>query len=523
MRRYVRVAIVLLLMMSSLMSSQTRQGTFENSLVIAPLYVDLAMASAEKFAKDAATLKTTVGSAPYVLLGFASFLRVQYPAVPIDRKITEADMAPSLAEADLIVKRAADNGLVTHMSIVSGFFHSYNELRYSAVQEDARNAQWFADGLIAEPADLRDPTTVPRTVWVTPSRYADPLHTRIEEGARILGAHLAGLMARNPNTFLTVSGDGETEFSWERNLTEEGSARKENAPILYTDYSPFTIAEFRDWIHSSRYNGDLTPETDENGDGKTFNRDFSTTFKTWQLKYFDNSGPIPFADYVRLPEKMPTTGRYAIPEGFDAPRVELDSNPYWRLWMEFRQEVIRNWNRDFATWITTSPDPATGYRIPPARYYTHQIPGDLIFGDTDNPRLRMSASPIKTAVIDPIGSTGVTAFNGFDGRKHVKTATPELYSNLYMTSDNWGIMEYNPSMPYAPTMPPSNDLRYYMTELRMLQNFHPHVLIPFAWSDYPQHKHFNIQGSTFEKALKQFVKDVGNTPWFSWRAKLRGQ
>jgi hypothetical protein len=90
-----------------------------------------------------------------------------------------------------------------------------------------------------------------------------------------------------------------------------------------------------------------------------------------------------------------------------------------------------------------------------------------------------------------------------------------------MTSDNWGIMEYNPSLSYSNDVPSSDELPYYMNELRMLWQFRPHVIIPFAWSDLPQHRKFTIQGSTFEQALNRFVRDVGQTPWFSWRAVLR--
>jgi hypothetical protein len=170
--------------------------------------------------------------------------------------------------------------------------------------------------------------------------------------------------------------------------------------------------------------------------------------------------------------------------------------------------------------VTTSPDPDTGYTIPPSHFYTHQIPADLIFGRRDDARLKTSASYVETAVIDPIGSTGVTAFNGWDGRRTVKTATPALYSELFMTSDNWGIMEYNPSVPYANKIPPNSDPQYYSSELRNLWNFRPHLLVPFAWSDVPSLKAYNIKNSVFQKSLRDLVKSIGAKPWFSWRATL---
>src|SRR5215471_16041406 len=94
--------------------------------------------------------------------------------------------------------------------------------------------------------------------------------------------------------------------------------------------------------------------------------------------------------------------------------------------------------------------------------------------------IKTSASSIQTAVVTPFGSTGVTAFNGWDGRNAARTATPALYSALYMTSDDWGIMEYNPSVPYANNVAPNGDPQYYASELRNLWNFGPHVIAPFA-------------------------------------------
>jgi hypothetical protein len=62
---------------------------------------------------------------------------------------------------------------------------------------------------------------------------------------------------------------------------------------------------------------------------------------------------------------------------------------------------------------------------------------------------------------------------------------------------------------------PSSDISYYLAELRSLYRYRPHVIVPFAWSDVPHHKHMNIQNSTFESALIRFIGEVGNTPWVS--------
>jgi hypothetical protein len=500
--------------------SQLTSGTYENSLVLAPLYIEYQNASDQEFASQVQQLKTQIPAAPYVKVGFGTFLTLSFPDVPLDAPLDPSAMAQDVSTIDTIVDRARTNGIVVHVALISGFFHNANPLRYAAIRQDVRNAQWFADGYIADPSQLQDPSKVPASVWVTPSRYAQPLRSRIEEGVRRIAQRLAQKMRQYPETLLTVSGDGEVELTFERNFSEQGTQPSNLKQIIYTDYSPFMVAEFRDSMRA-RYPGDLNPNTDDDGDGHTFNRDFGQSFTSWNLQYFDNSGPISFAQYVNLPDKLPKSGPYFLQGGFDAPRQEKTDDPFWSAWIDFRKKAVGNWVKDFATWMTSSADPDTGFTIPPSHLYTHQIPADLIFGKNDDPRLKTSASYIETAVIDPLGSTGVTAFNGWDGRHSFETATPPLFSTLFMTSNNWGIMEYNPSLPYANNIAPNSDPQYYATQLRNLWNFRPHLLVPFGWSDDPSRKAANIKGSPFQKALRDFVASVGKKPWFSWHATLQ--
>jgi hypothetical protein len=111
-----------------------------------------------------------------------------------------------------------------------------------------------------------------------------------------------------------------------------------------------------------------------------------------------------------------------------------------------------------------------------------------------------------------MGSTGVTVFNTFDGRNYGKTGTTELFKLLSRSGANWGVFEYNLSVPVR-TDTPSTDMSYYMSELRTLYEYRPHVIVPFAWTDTPHLKTMNIQNTTFEAALKRFIADVGNVPW----------
>jgi hypothetical protein len=174
--------------------------------------------------------------------------------------------------------------------------------------------------------------------------------------------------------------------------------------------------------------------------------------------------------------------------------------------------MVSNYVRDFAQWVTTSPG-RNGFTIPAERYYSHQIPADYLFDQSDNIRLHTSASPVETAFIAPFGGPGVTAYNIFDGKRHLRTATPLLLSQLARQSRNWAVLEYNPSAPVRTGLSPSDDLGYYAEQLRLLYRFRPHVLVPFPWTELPEHSQVAIQGKPFERALAGFIKEIGKTPW----------
>ena len=423
-------------------------------------------------------------------------------------------MSGTLDTIDRMVHRAQNASIPLHISITSGFFHGTNDLRRAAIEQDVRNAQWFSDGWIADPSTFKSSSasTLPSEVWTTPSRYAKLLRSRMEEGVRIVGSRLAAQMLAHPGTLLTVSGDGEVEFSFERNITGGEHVVAGNFSTI-ADYSPFMIEEFRDWIEHSRFEGDLTPATDDNHDGHIFNRDFKTNFATWRLRYYDASGPVPYSTYLKLAAKLPASGPYFVAGGFDAPRVSMPGDAYWELWMRFRKQTIADYVHDFAVWITTTTARGNSFRIPASRFYSHQIPADYLFGDSNNLRLKTSASFLDTAFIAPIGSSGVTVFNAFDGKVHKKTGTAALYDSISRSSANWGIFEYNASVPVGKAVTSANDMSYFVNELNLLYSYRPHVIVPFAWSDQKEHKSLNIQNTTFEAALSRFISEVGTSSW----------
>ena len=465
-------------------------------LFIAPLYPEYTLVSPEEFAHEVAELKRRLPESGGVHIGFSAFLNVEFRELDPSKPIGAAALKPTMDQLSLILSRARANKLPIHISISSGFFHGYNLLREAAIRKDVRNAQWFSDGWIADPQDLSSKSDIPRAAWITPSRYAQPLRQRMQESMTILGKQLAAAMKQNPETLLKISGDTEVELSFARNLDPNGSPRAGGRVVL-ADYSPFMIAEFRDWIRNKRYARDASPATDDDHDGHTFNNDFRQQFRTWQLRYFNESGPISYDEYRAMSDKLPKSGPYLIEGGFDAPRQTAPDNPLWKAWQEFRVRVIANYQHDFAEWITADS------RIPASRYFTHQIPAEYLFEGKDHARLETSASPLETAFIPGVGSPGVTVFDVFDGRSYSRTSNPAMFKRL-QEAGAWSIVEYNPSVPSVA------DESHYMNSLMTLYSFRPSMIVPFAWTNEDQHNPYRIQNTAYETALRKFVQEAGS-------------
>src|ERR1700680_2696530 len=85
-------------------AAQAVKPSYSDSFVLAPLYIEYATVSDRKFAEEAAGLRRRIGAAPPVLLGFATFLNLDYDGTPdLNKPIEEEMLASKLREADLIV------------------------------------------------------------------------------------------------------------------------------------------------------------------------------------------------------------------------------------------------------------------------------------------------------------------------------------------------------------------------------------------------------------------------------------
>jgi hypothetical protein len=478
---------------------------------ILPNWGSFFSATDAEFAVEAAELKARIPEGRRVRVGFTPYISVGMAAAdPSDTAAIRAAIAPAIARMDTAIARARANGLALGITFFTAIRAAYDEAQFAFEREDRRNAQWHADHAIAGG-------------WVTLSRYARRQRAVEEAHLRELGAAIAARMAAYPDTFVAASGDGEVELSGDP-ADEQGRAIREG-PLA--DYSPFAVAEFRDWLRGTGLYAPGQPFAGEayaqaaryagaGGLGQ-LNIDAGTSFSTWTLRYhewsladnpFADAGAIPAAQYEQPGWTPPDAG-----EGFfDPPRQQISGHPWWVLWDQFRQTMVWRYNRNLARWITTSPDPLSGATVPPDRWFTDQIPADYLFGHTpQNPdrRLVTSASPWWTADVSPYGSIGITSFNANLGNGIVAPTLANVAPHIAARGVRWGIFEWNPVAPSSADVDiyPEAYLEIYRADMRLVEQYKPSILVPHVWN----HPDFRIKDSGFEVALRELAGRL-NTP-----------
>lgn len=484
---------------------------------ILPQWSDLQSATAATIAQQAQELRSRIGEGPRVKVGFTAYVHVSMsPVDPLDPLAVRGALASTFAQIDSAVARASAAQIPICLSFVTAIRHAFDLQQIAAQAEDRRNMQWHSDGSLA-------------TWWTTLSRYARKQEAIREAHIRELGRFLARRMLQYPDTLVAATGDAEIELSYERSA-QFYPKDYTVATSLIADYSPFAIAEFRDWLRGTGLYAPGQPFAGEayrgsaryaaGGAWATLNADFGTNFQTWNLKHFDWS----LSDSTSLdPNAIPATVYNAggwspvpaeNPNGFDAPRVHQLGNPWSDLWDEFRQTMVWRHNLTFAKWITTSPDPSTGATVPADRWFSDQIPADYLFGHTPavpDFRLDTSASPHWTADIRPYGSMGITAFNQYHPNtggffKTLAGVAPLIAQRKV----RWGIFEWNPSVPANP------DITVYRDEMALIERYRPSVLAPTAW----QSSVYQLENTGFEIALKELIARIRVIPLTLSRATL---
>ena len=491
--------------------------TLKNSLIV----------SIEHIVTDAAEIEYIKSNFPWGLYTRLSFSRTVIApelAWKSDWNNADAGIQAFKNEINTLMAAAENAGVYLHPVLSSGLARILWIYRDAKI-EDIRNAQWYNDNKIASDDQVLDSEVLDRYVFGTLSRYARKVRRNLEAKAEASLAFLRQRMTEKPHVLAAISGWGEVELNFGR-LNPDVSVQE-----WFCDYSPFAVLEFRDWIrHTGMYDGANGKYKGEGwaaggaryqgtGGLAQFNADFGAAFTTWDLKYWNWSllddwdedptddvnndpGRIPYASYVHG-GMMPTSGPGLIPGGFDPPRVMAPGTAFWDLWNLFRETLVRNFVLDMARWSH-----AAG--IPAGRWYSHQIPGDYLFGtnpsmENKNARHYSSASPLWTANIVPFGQPGATIYDVKFPWAFARTSEYVLPPLAAMSSD-WAAMEYDAEA-YIPGMNIEQSSAYdIMTQYLRVYSYGPQLINFWRWTDGTgQHR---IKGMNKETALRAFIRRI---------------
>ena len=503
--------------------------TYDNSLVFSMTHNFMTSE-----AVDIDIIKSQFGNGLYAPLCFSSFQGVDM-AWQIDLGDAGSGIQEFKDEFEDMLAFAKLHQVGIHLTLTYGLSRTV-EFYSDAKAEDIRNCQWYNDNNISSQAQMggdasasdqgsgeyfpyqafnhaetemepksytqADSSVINKYVFGTYSRYARKLRGHLDAKITALFAYLAQKQAANPDVLMIMSAPGEVELNYNR---------LNGTPYLqdyFCDYSPFAVLEFRDWIkHEGLYaDGEkYAGEGYENGGSRyqgasglsNFNADFGTSFTSWNLKYYnwslsdpvdadysDTTNPdpnkIPVSQYTYNGMK-PSSGSKYISGGFDPPRVmqELGSNDFYDLWHTFRELLVYHYVKDMA-------DIARASGFPKDRYFSHQIPGDYLFGKRPadlpnvNARYYASASPMWTANVYPDSGLGVTLYDINFGTHYARTTQYGIGGAAAM-SDNWAALEYNPEVipPTVNTTPGPVSTIY--DQMIRLYNGSPHVISFFKW------------------------------------------
>lgn len=195
---------------------------------------------------------------------------------------------------------------------------------------DRRMRQWSADGRIVNDEERKLGNGADADL--SPSGYAKEAYDGMLEMARREAKSYLKKKQSGERVFL-FAGPNEFEYVfWDKTFT--------------ADYSPFAVAEFRDWLthrgefaKGGRFEGqgrkggeafadDPSPAQAKGGNAP-FNAAFRTQFGTWKLLYWDlDDFPDPLAKEAK---PMPAPGEKGFTAGgFDAPRQLKDA--LWDRW-----------------------------------------------------------------------------------------------------------------------------------------------------------------------------------------------
>lgn len=549
MKKFLINVLFVVLVFGHLYSAEIPKPTYDNSVVFSFTHYFLGAEDSE-----INYIKSRFGNGIYAPLCFSGFFGVEM-SWGVNPGSSWNNIQSFKNTMDNVIAFAKEHNVGVHLTLNYGMARQvtyYND----AKREDVRNAQWYNDNNMSSSSqssgasvpyrdsmfhmDLNhvdgeipsaaapkaDNSAVNGYVFTTFSRYARKLRAHLEGKVGAAMAYLEQLQDANPDVLIVISAPGEAELNYHRIIEVQ------HLQDSFCDYSPFAVLEFRDWVRheglyaagqeyagqgysggGSRYQG--------SGGLANFNADFGTSFSTWDLKYFhwdlsdavdtnytDYSNPdpniIPVAQYTQN-GMMPSSGGNYIAGGFDPPRtmVLTGTDAFYDLWHTFRETLVYHFVRDMAKIARSS-----GFDRD--KYYTHQIPGDYLFGYQPgdaylNPRYYSSAAPMWTADAFSDTGLGITLYDVHLSSGYYRTSEFGIGGANSM-SDNWAALEYNPEVIPPGVSATLGSVSVLEAEMHKLYNGTPHVISFFKWGG--DATEYRFEGTNRETAAKNFFDDI---------------
>lgn len=555
MKKFLIALLMVILVFGYLNSEEMPQPTYDNSLIFS-----ITVNFLNEDESEIEYIKSQFGGGLYAPLLFSKFEGVDM-SWTIDLSSAGNGIQEFKTQLNTMIAFAKEHGVGLHLTLNYGMARLVDYYK-SAKEEDVRNAQWYNDNNLSSAAqaagtasayasgkyftglDLNnvdkevrstakpfaDDSVINQYVFTTLSRYARKLRAHLDAKVTAVFDYLDKKQDANPDVMMVISAPGEAELNYYR-MNDDTKYIQD----FFCDYSPFAILEFRDWVRHEGLYADGETYAGEgyvNGGARyqgasglaNFNADFGTSFTSWDLKYYhwsltdtvdnnytDGTNPdtnvIPVADYSQ-DGMMPTSGSHYTAGGFDPPRTMVvpGTDDFYDLWHTFRETMVYHYVKDMATIARES-----GFEKD--HYYSHQIPGDYLFGNRPNdpgipflnPRYYSSAAPMWTADVYPDIGLGITLYDVNFGSAYYRTTRYGIGAANAL-SDNWAALEYNPDV-----IPPNisatvASVQTLYNEMIKLYNGDPHVVSLFKWTD--DENQYQYRDTNRGTAAKQFFDDI---------------
>ena len=382
------------------------------------------------------------------------------------------------------------------------------------VEEDRRLFQWFSDGRTKTQRKTHFGPS-----YVTVSRYALPLWEPIQKDATLrapkAAARIAAAGDNNAGFHVFLNGPGEPS------LLETGSNER-----LVCDYSPFAVAEFRDWLtHRGEYatggkfagqgrkGGEIfsrntSPDKADGKSHKSFNQTYGTDFTTWDLLYWDlDKFPEPLAHDANPRPEPGEPGH--VPGGFYAPVEQNTSDPFWLAWNNedpaapgFRQMLIKHY-------IDDMKKPYFEAGIPVDRMYNSVI---LLGTDGKGARRRFADADPPWVAAGPYSSVGYTIYGKLSYLDETYERIEEVLAMV--DSRNWAFVEYHP-YPLPPKLYTTTAAEY-LSALEVMHKYRPHYVEVEGWTGltFGGRWGYVTKDTNFEMAWRKFFASLPDQPYY---------